>query len=197
MPLTKKAEQAKSKLTASARKLIGERGFDRVSVEEITKDAGVAKGTFYHYFVCKEDVVREFSIRVMEEIFSTAMAMPGGPEEKLTYYFTRILSEADRMGVNLIRQWIHDIMMPRITEEGVERFREGYRKIYAIIRRGVEEGKLKKTTPIAFLTKILLSHLYGALTTWCMLGGPFSLAEESNHFVKEEVQAFLRKYTKE
>jgi AcrR family transcriptional regulator len=67
MPLTKKAERTKAKLTASARKLISERGFDNVSVEEITKDAGVAKGTFYHYFVCKEDVVREFSTRVIEE----------------------------------------------------------------------------------------------------------------------------------
>jgi len=47
MPLTKKAERTKAKLTASARKLISERGFDNVSVEEITKDAGVAKGTFY------------------------------------------------------------------------------------------------------------------------------------------------------
>ena len=40
MPLTKKAERTKAKLTASARKLISERGFDNVSVEEITKDAG-------------------------------------------------------------------------------------------------------------------------------------------------------------
>lgn len=99
MPLTKKAERTKAKLTASARKLISERGFDNVSVEEITKDAGVAKGTFYHYFVCKEDVVREFSTRVIEEIFTTAMTMPGGPQEKLTYYFNAILHEADRMGV--------------------------------------------------------------------------------------------------
>lgn len=32
MPLTKKAERTKAKLTASARKLISERGFDNVSV---------------------------------------------------------------------------------------------------------------------------------------------------------------------
>lgn len=197
MPLTKKAERTKSKLIHSARKLISEQGFDQVSVEEITKDAGVAKGTFYHYFVCKEDVVREFYIRVIEEIFATAMAMPGGPQEKLTYYFTHVLYEADRMSVNLIRQWIRDIMAPRITDEGLEQWRESYRKIHAIIRQGVEEEKLKKNTPTAFLTKILLSHLYGALTTWCMLGGTFSLAEESNHFVREEVQSVLRKYIKE
>lgn len=165
MPLTKKAERTKAKLIASARKLISERGFDNVSVEEITKDAGVAKGTFYHYFVCKEDVVREFSTRVIEEIFTTAMTMPGGPQEKLTYYFNAILHE-------------------------------GYRKIYTILKHTKEENRLKEDTPVAFLTKLLLSHLYGALITWCMLGGSFKLSEESNQFVTEEVNAFLYKYMK-
>ena len=197
MPLTKKAERTKAKLTASARKLISERGFDNVSVEEITKDAGVAKGTFYHYFVCKEDVIREFSTRVIEEIFTTAMTMPGGPQEKLTYYFNAILHEADRMGINLIRQWIRDIMSPRSAEEGAENLREGYRKIYTILKHTKEENQLKEDTPVAFLTKLLLSHLYGALITWCMLGGSFKLSEESNQFVTEEINAFLYKYMKQ
>ena len=46
MALTKKAERTertKAKLLASARKLIGERGFDRVSVEDITRERGVDK----------------------------------------------------------------------------------------------------------------------------------------------------------
>lgn len=47
----------------SAKRLIGERGFDKVSVEDITRDSGVAKGTFYHYFKCKEDVVAELSFQ--------------------------------------------------------------------------------------------------------------------------------------
>ena len=35
MPLTKKAERTKAKLTASARKLIIERGFDKLSLIHI------------------------------------------------------------------------------------------------------------------------------------------------------------------
>jgi predicted RNA-binding Zn-ribbon protein involved in translation (DUF1610 family) len=60
-----------------------------------------------------------------------------------------------------------------------------------------EENQLKEDTPVAFLTKLLLSHLYGALITWCMLGGSFKLSEESNQFVTEEVNAFLYKYMKQ
>ena len=63
MALTKKAEKTRSRLLESARRLISERGFDHVSVEDITKDSGVAKGTFYHYFECKEEVVAELSFQ--------------------------------------------------------------------------------------------------------------------------------------
>lgn len=59
MAFTKKAERTKAKLLDSAQRLISAHGFDNVSVEDITKDSGMAKGTFYHYFECKEDVVRE------------------------------------------------------------------------------------------------------------------------------------------
>ena len=68
MALTKKAEKTRSRLLESARRLISERGFDHVSVEDITKDSGVAKGTFYHYFECKEEVVAELPILAGEEI---------------------------------------------------------------------------------------------------------------------------------
>ena len=63
MALTKKAEKTRSRLLESARRLISERGFDHVSVEDITKDSGVAKGTFYHYFECKEEVVAALSFQ--------------------------------------------------------------------------------------------------------------------------------------
>ena len=46
MALTKKAIRTKATLLESAKKLITERGFDRVLVEDITSGAGVGKGTF-------------------------------------------------------------------------------------------------------------------------------------------------------
>ena len=82
MALTKKAERTKAKLLASARKLIGERGFDRVSVEDITRDSGVAKGTFYHYFKCKEDVVAELSFQSSQTILEESVHFDGTADER-------------------------------------------------------------------------------------------------------------------
>jgi AcrR family transcriptional regulator len=45
-------------LLDAAQKLFLERGIEAVSIDDITRDAGVAKGSFYRYFADKEDLVR-------------------------------------------------------------------------------------------------------------------------------------------
>lgn len=110
MALTKKAERTKAKLLASARKLIGERGFDRVSVEDITRDSGVAKGTFYHYFKCKEDVVAELSFQSSQTILEESVHFDGTADERCFHYVTALCRDADWAGVRLVRQWIREAM---------------------------------------------------------------------------------------
>lgn len=60
--LTKRQQQAietKQVLFDTAVALFNEKGYDNVTVEEITNRSGVAKGSFYTYFHSKSDVVIE------------------------------------------------------------------------------------------------------------------------------------------
>lgn len=50
-------QQLKETIYAKAMQLFVEKGFDRVTVDEITSACGVAKGTFYNYFPKKEAVL--------------------------------------------------------------------------------------------------------------------------------------------
>ena len=64
----KSAVETKRKLISAGLELIKEKGFDAINVEDITKKAGVAKGTFYVYFKRKEDIVMEISRTPFGEI---------------------------------------------------------------------------------------------------------------------------------
>lgn len=108
MALTKKAERTKAKLLDSAQRLISAQGFDHVSVEDITKDSGVAKGTFYHYFECKEDVVRELSRKTAMATIERAIAHDGDAIERCCFYFGEIYKDCMWSGVRLVRQWLRD-----------------------------------------------------------------------------------------
>lgn len=67
-PSTARGEATKLKILNAAEKEIGEKGFHGASVSTITRQAGVAQGTFYLYFKAKEDALRELVVLCNEEL---------------------------------------------------------------------------------------------------------------------------------
>jgi AcrR family transcriptional regulator len=55
-----KKEDKKERLLKGAMELFTKKGFEKTSIEDITINAKVAKGTFYNFFDKKEDVIRYF-----------------------------------------------------------------------------------------------------------------------------------------
>jgi AcrR family transcriptional regulator len=53
----RKKEQTRLRIAETARRLFRERGFDRVTVAEVAREADVAEQTVYNYFPTKEDLV--------------------------------------------------------------------------------------------------------------------------------------------
>ncbi|GIV71912.1 MULTISPECIES: TetR/AcrR family transcriptional regulator [Caldilinea] len=71
-PITSRGQQTRQKLLDAAEEVFGERGYERASIVDITRRAGVAQGTFYVYFADKKaifvELVRELSHRLRGEI---------------------------------------------------------------------------------------------------------------------------------
>jgi AcrR family transcriptional regulator len=63
--------KTKDKILISAKKLIGDKGYNNTKVIDITKDAGIAKGSFYTYFQTKEDVFVELLENMFDEYKKT------------------------------------------------------------------------------------------------------------------------------
>ncbi len=195
MALTKKAERTKAKLMESARRLISEKGFDNVSVEDITKDSGVAKGTFYHYFACKEDVVCELSSVATKATIARAIAYEGDVIERCCFYFYEIYKDCEWNGVRLVRQWLHENLDPSASAMANEEVLSGiYKALSQILstHQGERSGELAADAPVDMLSRILVSHCIGVVTVWCMLGGSFPLAEESKIYMRFDVENLIK-----
>ena len=70
--IVKDADERREELLDTALGLFLENGFDRTSVEQITSAVGVAKGTFYHYFATKQDLLEQLVERFTDELFTSA-----------------------------------------------------------------------------------------------------------------------------
>ena len=86
------ALETRRKLITAGLELIKEKGFDAINVEDITKRAGVAKGTFYTYFKRKEDIVLDISRVPFREIAEELQKMEYLTiTKKIHHYFNRFM----------------------------------------------------------------------------------------------------------
>jgi AcrR family transcriptional regulator len=67
----RKKRQTRELIAETARRLFGERGFERVSVAEIARAADVSEKTVFNYFATKEDLVYWRLESFEEELLST------------------------------------------------------------------------------------------------------------------------------
>ncbi len=66
--ITKAPEERRLEIIETAKKLFGEKGYSKTSVEAIIKEMGVAKGTFYYYFKSKEEVLEAVVNHTLDQI---------------------------------------------------------------------------------------------------------------------------------
>jgi AcrR family transcriptional regulator len=87
-----KKEQTRRLIADTAWRLFSERGFDRVTVAEIAREAQVAEATVFNYFDCKEDLffwrLEAFGTRLAEAVSTRP---PGEPV--LTAFRRALLAE--------------------------------------------------------------------------------------------------------
>lgn len=200
MALTKKAEKTRSRLLESARRLISERGFDHVSVEDITKDSGVAKGTFYHYFECKEEVVAELSFQSIQTIIKKAIDYDGDVRERCLYYFIELYKDASWSGVRLVRQWMKETMEAETPDSRTRECLDGiHNTVMDIFVTGLGKGKgeLRADAPLDMLSKLLMSHFFGVLTIWCMMNGEWDIVADADVYAKTDIDNLLGAYIEE
>jgi AcrR family transcriptional regulator len=70
--LTPRGARTRQELLDAAEQVFGKRGFEKASIQEITRQAGVALGTFYVYFPHKEaifiELVDELGLRLRQAL---------------------------------------------------------------------------------------------------------------------------------
>ena len=156
------ALKTREHLIEAAKKVISKKGFKEASIEDITKEAGVAKGTFYTYFKTKEEIVEELIttkfIKYKDSFFDKSL------KYKIEFFVKDLMKQIQSCGVEICRQWIVNNLKP------VELDKIGYDSecVRLILKSSLKNGELKKNTPIEELVGFVINTIYGMMLNWCM-----------------------------
>ena len=72
MRVVKSAEERKGEILDVAEQLFAEKGYDNASTNDIIKEIGIARGTLYHHFSSKEDILDAIVDRMINRSIAAA-----------------------------------------------------------------------------------------------------------------------------
>ena len=188
------AERTRRKIMDAAEKLISERGFDNVTVDEITAEAGVSKGSFYTYFKRKEDVVGEIAHTHFEGVRERADALESGVCDKIAAFLTESMRYIVKGGVKISQQWLKCGMEPELTTDVSNKFAYDMRVVREILDAAVKSGELAPDTPAETIARLVTVEYYGAVACWNLTDGaldPVGLLED---YCAIQLRPSLREY---
>src|SRR5207237_797395 len=138
--LRRDAQRNRERIVASARLLFAHHGID-VSVEEVTRHAGVGMGTLYRHFPAKEDLVDA----VLEEVFDAyvGLARRALDEDDAWTGFTTFLEQA--LALHAANRCVADaVAMSEHGRSQVQALRERIRPLLQqLVERAQADGALR------------------------------------------------------
>ena len=138
MRVVKEHDERKNEIIDTAEHLFAVKGYEQCSVNDILKEIGIAKGTFYHYFKSKEEVLDAVIGKATVMIAQRAGAVADAPglsaEDKLLQVFLsmrienkmdeRLLDEMHKAENALMHQKsllsIMEVLTPILTKIVIE-----------------------------------------------------------------------------
>ncbi len=102
----RKKLETRQGLLEAALVLFREKGYDETTVEEITEQADVAKGTFFNYFPSKEALLGELAVWQVEQLRAALDVSRGAPESPVARIklLMRLVHEQVTDDVHLVRR---------------------------------------------------------------------------------------------
>lgn len=186
------AGKTRQKIYETAFRLITERGFEHVTVDEICHESGVAKGSFYHYFKSKDDIVIETYKIVDKQYSDEVRALPQGMSsfEKIISTVGFQATYAKKKGVAFVRQ-IYKSQLESGTDFFISEDRPYFKILREIIDAGMKAGEIRNDLPSVELARWIVSFSRGVTYDWCLHDGTYDIEQVMERAFRVILQNFL------
>jgi AcrR family transcriptional regulator len=169
-------QETKARIYEAASILIREEGFDAVTVDRICARARVAKGSFYHHFRSKADIIVEgYSLcdRYFDEEVAGKLSAPDAAG-RVVEFIGRQMQYAVDTGIDLMIQTYKSQL-----ENGTKFFISAERSLpsilNALIAEGQASGEFRADLSADYLTEYILRFSRGMIYDWCLRSGGYDL----------------------
>ena len=167
----------KERIIHTAYTLFQQRGYNKVTVNDICNACGITKTTFYYHLRSKEDTVVDFYDSVTTGLADRMIDFINAENhwEQLMICFETLIQSSERIGADLTGQ----ILIMNIKEDkGTYDFNEDLtRMAVALIEKAQEAGQIRNQSPAESLYRASAYAFLGYETKWCIKKTGFNRIE--------------------
>ena len=181
-------EQVKDKKTAimeAALKLFTERGFHGTSTAQISKEAGVATGTLFNYFLTKEDLINSLYFEVKGQL-SQSMGKEIEAQSAFQDKLRKIWSNLINWGVDNQEEFLfvgQFCYSPYITKFTQEEVMKEYVFLHDLVNEGTKTGEIRD-----FSEELVIAMFYHSSRTVVNLILDSDSSQDKNKFIEDGFQ---------
>ena len=152
-----RGQETRERILAEALRLFGERGYARVSIEEIAEAAGVTKGAVYHWFADKDDLGRELQHDLYERLSSVALRALDPERDAIANMRRTFEAYVDALGsFEDARFFLRDAwVIPALDEAGRRDHDDGVEFVRGVLASAIARGEIVALDPDA-LSRVLM-----------------------------------------
>lgn len=157
----KKKQQTRQAIMLAAVKLFSEKGFEKTSIEELAKEAGIGKGTIYSYFQTKSDILHAFCEDELEDLHHELTTNADKEIPILKQMVAIYMSEFRHITENreFARLFMQETVFPRDVDldRHLEHENDYFKLLFPLLEKAQERGELRKDLELLHIT----GHFYG------------------------------------
>ena len=176
----KNSRNTKGRIIAAAWKLFYEQGYEDTTIEDIVYESETSKGSFYHYFKGKDELMGTLA-NVFDEKYEQLMVeMDPGLDamEKLIYVNHELFSMIDGgVSMDLLSRLLSTQLLARGEKHLLDRSRTYFKVLRQIISEGQRRGELRTDWTVNEVVNAYALWERALLYDWCLCGGEYSLVD--------------------
>ncbi|MBH0346864.1 TetR/AcrR family transcriptional regulator [Bacillus pacificus] len=161
MRIVKEYEERRKEILETAERLFVTKGYTKTTVNDILKEIGIAKGTFYHYFKSKEEVMDEIIMRIIKEDVAKAKAIVSNPSIPVLEKLFRVLMEQSPKSGDVKDKMIEQFHQPNNAEMHQKSLVQSIIHLSPvlaeILEQGIDEGVFSTPYPQETIELLLSS----------------------------------------
>ena len=164
--MQQRSEETRARIMEAAIKLFSIRGYNKASVDDICKEAGISKGAFYHHFKSKQALFLALLDGWLQFVDNAIEATKDKtvPETfmRITQAFPFVFETAGENLPMFLEFWLQASRDKKIWDAGIAPYRRYHRYFTSLIKKGVEEGSFVEVDP-ELASRMIVSTAMGLL----------------------------------